>query len=142
MITMFLLISLFYQRNNKTLHSICYLYEVAGDEMTSIAAVTLESRHEKILFFAYPKTKTQISCAVTAQLISAFGFAIYTESTIPFLSKPKISSLRPSSVSLQSSLYRARSEPPKAGFLMTQVISWYQIRFTIIGVSHTCTYDC
>ena len=29
----------------------------------------------KLFFFAYAKTKTQISCAVTAQLISAFVFA-------------------------------------------------------------------
>ena len=32
-------------------------------------------RHEETRFFAYAKTKTQISCAVTAQLISAFVFA-------------------------------------------------------------------
>ena len=34
-----------------------------------------EPRHEKTCFFAYAKTKEQISCAVTAQLISAFVFA-------------------------------------------------------------------
>ena len=33
-----------------------------------------EPRHEKTCFFAYAKTKAQISCAVTAQLISAFVF--------------------------------------------------------------------
>ena len=34
-----------------------------------------EPRHEKTGFFAYAKTKTQISFAVTAKLISAFVFA-------------------------------------------------------------------
>ena len=35
-----------------------------------------EPRHEKTcFFFAYAKSKPQISCAVTAQLISAFVFA-------------------------------------------------------------------
>ena len=41
--------------------------------------------------FAYAKTKTQISCAVTAQLISAFVFATQIVSTIPLLPKFKIS---------------------------------------------------
>ena len=36
---------------------------------------SFEPRCEKAGFFAYAKTKTQISCAVTAQLISAFVFA-------------------------------------------------------------------
>ena len=36
----------------------------------------IEQRHEKIGFkFAYAKIKAQISCAITAQLISAFVFA-------------------------------------------------------------------
>ena len=34
-----------------------------------------EPRREKTVFFAYAKTKTQISFAVTAKLISAFVFA-------------------------------------------------------------------
>ena len=33
-----------------------------------------EPRYEKTGFIAYAKTKTQISCTVTAQLISAFVF--------------------------------------------------------------------
>ena len=36
----------------------------------------IESRHEKTVF-AYAKTKTQISFAVTAKLISAFVLATY-----------------------------------------------------------------
>ena len=39
-------------------------------------------------FFAYAKTKTQISCAVTAQLISAFVFGTYIVQS-PFYLNPK-----------------------------------------------------
>ena len=35
----------------------------------------IEQRHEKKKRFVYAKTKTLISCAVTAKLISAFVFA-------------------------------------------------------------------
>ena len=41
--------------------------------------------------FAYAKTKAQISCAVTAQLISDFAFAAFF-STIPLILKSEISS--------------------------------------------------
>ena len=41
--------------------------------------------------FAYAKTKTQISCAVTAQLISAFVFAIGKVQSLYYLN-PKIKS--------------------------------------------------
>ena len=51
-----------------------------------------EPRHEKTRLFAYAKTKTHISFAVTAKLISAFVFR-YIDSTIPLLSKSEISSL-------------------------------------------------
>ena len=44
------------------------------------------------MLFAYAKTKPQISCAVTVQLISTFIFR-YIDSTIPLLSKSEISSL-------------------------------------------------
>ena len=52
----------------------------------------VEPRHEKPQRFAYAKTKTQISFAVTAKLISAFVFE-YIDCTIPLLAKSKISSL-------------------------------------------------
>ena len=42
----------------------------------SICNKLSEPRREKTGFFAYAKTKTQISFAVTAKLISAFVFAI------------------------------------------------------------------
>ena len=41
----------------------------------------------------------------------------YTESTIPILSKTHLSSVRPSSVTAQLSLYPTWSETPKTGFL-------------------------
>ena len=44
-----------------------------------------EPRYEKTVFFSYAKTKTQISCAVTAQLISAFVLAIRIVQSIYFL---------------------------------------------------------
>ena len=44
-----------------------------------------EPRYEKNIFFAYEKTKTQISCTVTAQLISAFDFAIWIVQSFLYL---------------------------------------------------------
>ena len=74
-----------------------------------ITSAIFKPRYEKTGFlhmrkhnFAYAKTKTQISFAVTAKLISAFRgnreadqrlCFRYTNSTIPLLSKSEISSL-------------------------------------------------
>ena len=44
-----------------------------------------EPCHEKTGFFAYAKAKTQISCAVTAQLISVFVFATQIVQSLFFL---------------------------------------------------------
>ena len=44
-----------------------------------------DPRHEKTVFFANAKTKTQISFAVTAKLISAFVFAIRIVQSLFFL---------------------------------------------------------
>ena len=44
-----------------------------------------EPRYEKTVFFAYAKTKTQISFAVTAKLISAFVFTTRIEQSLYFL---------------------------------------------------------
>ena len=65
--------------------------------------------------FAYAKTKTQISFAVTAKLISAFVFC-YTDSTFPLLPKYGISSLYASSVIAQPGLCWTWSETPKTVF--------------------------
>ena len=46
----------------------------------------------------------------------------YTDSTIPLLSKPEISSIQPSSVVVQFGLCRTWSETPKTGFLRTRLI--------------------
>ena len=45
----------------------------------------IELCHEKMRIFAYAKTKTQISFAVTAKLISAFVSATQIEQSIYFL---------------------------------------------------------
>ena len=45
----------------------------------------LEPRHEKKRIFAYVKTKTQISFAVTAKLISALEFATRIVQSLFFL---------------------------------------------------------
>ena len=55
-------------------------------------ATAVETRHEKTGYFAYAKTKSQISFTVTAKLISAFVFATCTDSTISLLLKSEISS--------------------------------------------------
>ena len=46
----------------------------------------------------------------------------YRDSTIPLLSKSKISSLQLSSVAVQPGLCRTRLETPKTGFLRTRLI--------------------
>ena len=46
---------------------------------------TYEPRCEKTGFFAYAKTKTQISFAITAKLISAFVFAIRIVQSLYYL---------------------------------------------------------
>ena len=59
------------------------------------------------------ENKTQISCAVTAQLISAFV------STIPLLLVSKISSFLPSSMSVQPGLCQTWSETQIVGLSRT-----------------------
>ena len=65
--------------------------------------MTFEPSHEKTELFANAKTKAQISCAVTAQLISAFVFATML---VQSLLNPKFSSPWPSSQITQPSLCR------------------------------------
>ena len=55
-----------------------------------------KTRHEKILHFAYAKTKAQTSFTVSAKLIGAFFVLL--------LSKSKISSLYPSSLLVPGSV--------------------------------------
>ena len=63
----------------------------------------------------------------TAKLISAFVYAtqIDWDSTIPVLSKSKISSLYPSSVTVQPGLCLTWSETQIVGFLMHWLIYYY-----------------
>ena len=58
---------------------------------------------------------TQLICTVTAQLISAFVFAIKIVPTIPLLPKSKISSLKQSSAIVQPGFSQTWSETPKTG---------------------------
>ena len=46
----------------------------------------------------------------------------YIDSTIPLLAKSEISSLKPSSVTLQTGLCRTWLDTPKTGFLTTRLI--------------------
>ena len=51
----------------------------------SASSIAFEPRHEKTGFFEYAKTKTQISLAVTAKLISVFVFATRIVQSLYFL---------------------------------------------------------
>ena len=74
-------------------------------------------------FFAYAKTKTQISFAANAKLISAFVFAIRIEQPLCYLN-PKIQvSIRLLWLYIvQPGQCRPWSETPKTGFLTTRLI--------------------
>ena len=80
---------------------------------------------EKTCFFAYAKTKAQISCAVTAQLISLCFH--YVNSTIHLLPKYEMSSLLPSSVAVQPGLCRTWPENWKTGFVVTLCKHYIQV---------------
>ena len=56
----------------------------------------------------------------------------YTDSTIPLLHKSEISSIQPSSVTVQPGLCRTWSETPKTGFLRTRLISELCLMFKIL----------
>ena len=60
-----------------------------------------EPRHRKTVFFAYAKTKTQIS---------------FADSTIPLHPKTEISSIKPSSMIVQPDLCRTWPETPNTVF--------------------------
>ena len=55
--------------------------------------ITYEPCHEKTGFLHMRKLKTQISCAVTAQLIGAFVFAIRIVQGVPEKMKPIFNAL-------------------------------------------------
>ena len=54
-----------------------YLSEELG-KLQYIRSLINEPRHDKNRLFGYAKTKTQISFAVTANLISAFVFSLHS----------------------------------------------------------------
>ena len=59
--------------NNVYIH----VYSPVAGADNPLGSEYFEPRREKTIFFAYAKTKTQISFAVTAKLISAFVFATW-----------------------------------------------------------------
>ena len=69
-------------------------------------------------FIAYAKTKTQISFAVTAKLISAFVFATWIVQSLFFLNP---------------GLCGTWSEPPKTGFLTTRLILYKDFEICYLG---------
>ena len=80
--------------------------------------------------FAYVKTKTQISFAVTAKLISAFVFATRIVQSLYFLNFMPLAIL----CGCTDRLCRTWSETPKTGFLTTRPI------YTI--TCHLCLTSC
>ena len=72
---------------DKDSHSSNKLCLLCGSQSSKIWASFWENR-----IFAYAKTKPQISCMVTAQLISAFVFATWIIQS-PLLPKSEISNL-------------------------------------------------
>ena len=79
-----------------------------------------EPRHEENRSFAYAKTKTQISFAVTAKLISAFVFATQIAQFVFYINL-NFSSFLPSSIVEQVGLCRTCSETPKTDFLASRL---------------------
>ena len=55
-----------------------FIFKNMSQTIVHIFVISYEPRNEKI-YFAYAKIKAQITCAVTMQLISAFGFATYSQ---------------------------------------------------------------
>ena len=58
---------------------------MSGFEISGLMIVINEPHYEKTLIFAYAKSKEQISCAVTAQLISAVVFTTWIVQSLFFL---------------------------------------------------------
>ena len=73
------------------------------------------------MIFAYAKTKMQISCAVTAQPISAFVFVTRIVQFLFYLN-PKFQDSSFFSVTVQTSLCQTRLETPKTVFLASRVL--------------------
>ena len=80
-------------------------------------------------FISNAKTKVQISCAVTPQLISTFVFATcrkHVDSTIPLLYKCEIPGTLPFPVAGQLGLCLTWLGTPKTVFLATGLIFYLQ----------------
>ena len=88
---------------------------------TKVCSTLIEPHNDKTGFCLYKNKDTDQLCSpCTAD--KHLGFR-YTNSTIPFLLKSEISSLKPTSVNVQAGLCRTWSEAQKTGFLASQPIS-------------------
>ena len=65
----------------------CHSVFIMPQYVCSRKSVAYEPRREKTGFFAFAKTKTQISFAVTAKLISAFVFATRVVQSLHFINR-------------------------------------------------------
>ena len=92
-----------------------------------------EPRHKKPVF-AYAKTKAQVSCAVTAQLISAHDCFRCTDSAIPYFLKSEISNFYPSSVAAQAGMCETRSETVEDRFSCVAVLFDKDLNVAIAAV--------
>ena len=91
-----------------------------------------EPHHEKTGFFAYAKTKAQISCALIAQLISVFVFATWIVQSLYFLN-PKFQASS-HLLYLFSPLCVRTGGKPKTGFLVTRNILYFQNLYTTVVI--------
>ena len=64
--------------SNSKVKTLIFVHVYAKIDVARVMSVIIERRCEKTCFLYNAKTKVQISCAVTAQLISAFVFATKT----------------------------------------------------------------
>ena len=117
-----------------------FLILVLNHSASSCCKNKILLRHEKTRFLAHAKTKAQISCAVNAQLISAFVFAIQMVQSL-FFPNPKFQvSFYLSSVAVQSGLCQICPETPKTGFLMTGFINILPLVYSIC-IKHRRYYN-
>ena len=108
--------------------SVTFLYFILTT-LSMLLKTSFQPHYEKTRFLPKAKSKVQISCAVTAQLISTFDFATQIVQFLFFLN-PKFPA---SSLFLRlyrPVLFRPVGKIPKTGFLASQLISAYSVLTT------------
>ena len=86
-------------------HYLTYIPRKHCQETKSVETVSMKSFiYERVMrkpaFYIYAKKQAQISCAVTLQLVSTYGFATYIVQSFSFYTS-EFSSLYPSFVAVQ-----------------------------------------